>query len=146
MSDEPKVMMILVAVMLFGFVGKAQSYQNGRKLHTPDGAVWVMWEGKKRHIPNPDVYNRLFRDALGSNLWNIGWDEANRIPTGDPIGTNAWIGSDDSGRVWFFEYDKRKHIGSPAIMDKYNLKWPGKENLVKSLELDKWRVIDPLVD
>jgi len=78
--------------------------------------VYLIDQGKKRGIPNPQVYNALFR------TWdNIHLDiDIDAITTGKVIDVNAIlykILSDPS--VFLYEYGTRRLIKSPAVMDRY---------------------------
>ncbi|MFC5475393.1 hypothetical protein [Paraherbaspirillum soli] len=94
---------------------------DGLRVQLPGNpAVYLVDAGRKRHIPDPATYNNLFRD------WNgILQDIAiNEIDTGTPISVGAVLaqGFGDPA-VYLIDNGIKRHIGSPATMDRYNFAW-----------------------
>ena len=94
---------------------------DGLRVQLPgDPAVYLMDQGTKRHVPNPATYNNLFRD------WNgIVVDASiNTIDTGTPISDGAVLAQafGDSA-VYLIDQGRKRHIGSPATMDRYYFDW-----------------------
>ena len=102
---------------------------NGLRVKIPgQPAVYLIDNGVRRHIPNPDTYNRLFRD------WN-NIQEAYYyalVDVGAPISTQAGLmRAYDQAAVYLVEPGSKRWITSPYVMDKYNFSW-GNISLVPS--------------
>jgi len=94
---------------------------DGLRLQLPgDPAIYLMDAGKKRHIPDPPTYNNLFRD------WNgiVQDPDLNTIDTGTEISVGAVLaqGFGDAA-VYLIDSGQKRHIGSPATMDRYYFNW-----------------------
>jgi hypothetical protein len=50
---------------------------NGYRIRHPNGTVYLILDGTRRHIPNPDTYNNLFRDWSGIII-DIDIDDVNQ--------------------------------------------------------------------
>lgn len=82
--------------------------------------------GKKRHIPNPQVYNAIFKNWEGI-IQDL---DVNDIENGPPLSANAILFKCiDSPNVYLLDsgatpssYVKR-HIANPAVMDRWNFDW-----------------------
>lgn len=98
---------------------------NGVRVRLPGTSpIYLVDLGKKRHIPNPQVYNTLFAD------WNNIAVDANidAITTGDSIPETAMLfRCYDSPKVFLLDGKSpnqvKRHIVSPAVMDHYNFNW-----------------------
>jgi hypothetical protein len=94
---------------------------DGLRVQLPgDPAIYLMDGGQKRHIPDPTTYNNLFRD------WNaiVQDTELDSVDTGPPISQGAVLAQafgDAAGYI--IDQGKKRHIGSPATMDRYDLDW-----------------------
>ena len=84
------------------------------------GAVYLVDRGTRRHIPDPDTYNSLFRS----------WDgiyqaiDPDSIPVGAPLTSGAVLmKGESSDTVFLVESGKKRGIPSPAVMDKYDFDW-----------------------
>ena len=106
---------------------------NGNRIHhKPKGMIYLVDKGSLRHIPGPATMERLFRD------WSF--IEVPEIDTWvvDPhhIHEEARLEqAENSGMVFLIDYYEgpnglgwyKRHVGSPAAMDKYNFRWPGQK-------------------
>ncbi len=87
-------------------------------------AVSVIDDGKKRHIPDPFVYNELF-----STWSNIHLDvDINDIDTGAQIPQTALLfRTYDSPKVFLLDGTPpnlvKRWIVSPAVMDRFQFNW-----------------------
>ena len=98
---------------------------NGVRVRLPGThPIYLIDLGKKRHIPNPEVYNELFADwknvAVDANI--------DSITTGDPIPKTAMLfRCFDSPKVFLLDGEKpnqtKRHMVSPAVMGHYNFAW-----------------------
>ena len=94
---------------------------DGLRLQLPgNSAIYLIDAGKKRHIPDPATYNNLFRD------WNgIVQDvDLNEIDQGTPISEGAELAQAyGDAAVYLIDNGHKRHIGSPATMDRYYFAW-----------------------
>lgn len=98
---------------------------NGLRLAVPLAApVYLLDMGKRRWIPNPTVYNQLFKD------WNgIVQDiDTNEIEKGIPIPETAILfRCIDSPKVFLLDgvapHQTKRWITSPDVMNRYNFNW-----------------------
>lgn len=98
---------------------------NGLRLAVPLAApVYLLDMGKRRWIPNPTVYNQLFKD------WNgIVQDiDTNEIEKGTPIPETAILfRCIDSPKVFLLDgvapHQTKRWITSPDVMNRYNFNW-----------------------
>ncbi|MGW2188495.1 hypothetical protein [Streptomyces sp. NPDC001719] len=94
---------------------------NGRRLKGFDSpAIYLILDGKRRWIPNPNTYNNLFR----------GWDgvqsvvDINSIDDGGQLSDGAILGkSPNAPEVYLISNGLKRWITSPAAMDKYDFAW-----------------------
>ncbi|MBV8523410.1 MAG: hypothetical protein JOY71_15015 [Acetobacteraceae bacterium] len=94
---------------------------DGLRLQTPgDPAVYMIDQGTKRHVADPQTYTALFRD------WNSIVQDAdtNEIDTGPEIaaGTALVQGFGDA-HVYLVDQGTKRWIESPATMDRYDFDW-----------------------
>lgn len=94
---------------------------DGLRMQLPgDPAIYLIDAGKKRHIPDPPTYNNLFRD------WNgiVPDVDINEIDTGTPISSGAVLAqAHGDAAVYLIDNGLKRHIGSPATMDRYHFAW-----------------------
>ncbi|GAA4890048.1 hypothetical protein ACFPM3_19585 [Streptomyces coeruleoprunus] len=83
-------------------------------------AVYLILDGKRRHIPNPATYNNLFRDWNGiQSVLDV-----NAVDDGGPLSDGAILGKSPSGpEVYLISNGIKRWITSPAAMDKYYFAW-----------------------
>ena len=106
---------------------------NGYRIQVPgQPAIWLIDEGKKRHIPNPATFNALFRN------WEGIVQDINAVDIEDgPAIMNGAILAQAEGDAAVYLVDvhhsvgnvpsdlvKKRHITSPTRMDQYNFRWP----------------------
>jgi len=91
---------------------------NGLRVKLPNRPeIYLIDEGYKRHIPNPQTYNNLFRDWSGIVV-DIDIDE---IPTGVPITSGAILTRGaGTAEVYLVANNKKRHVFN---MDKYWFSW-----------------------
>jgi hypothetical protein len=98
---------------------------NGLRVRLPGTApIYLIDLGKKRHIPNPQVYNELF-STWEKLVEDINIDD---IPTGDPIPETAILfRCIDSPKVFLLDgvspNQVKRHIVAPNVMDRYRFNW-----------------------
>ena len=98
---------------------------NGLRVQLPgDSRVYLVDQGRIRHIPNPLVYNALFRD-VGGIVPDI---NINEIATGEPVPETAILfRTTDNPKVWLLDgvppHQVKRWITSPAAMDRYHFNW-----------------------
>ena len=98
---------------------------NGLRVQLPgQAAIYLMDKGKKRHIPNPQVYNELFKswDGVVQDI------NVNDIPTGEQIPeTGLLFRNSGSPKVYLLDgvspNQVRRHIAAPNVMDRYHFNW-----------------------
>jgi hypothetical protein len=94
---------------------------NGLRLgHPVTGAIYLIDEGYRRHIPNPETYNNLFRD------WNdIIWDPyVNDIPELAPLSHGSILAqTNGTAPIYLISNGVKRWISSPYIMDRYYFNW-----------------------
>lgn len=94
---------------------------NGYRVVLPaGGAVYLIDEGYRRWIPDPETYNNLFRN----------WDGIVRdinivdIPEASPLSHGAVLAVPvGGGAVYLVSNGQKRWITSPAAMDKYWFNW-----------------------
>jgi len=82
--------------------------------------VYLILDGQLRWIPNPETYNNLFRD------WNgiAEFADISDIEEGEQITDGAILAKDpNSPPVYLLSFHQKRHIASPAAMDKYYFSW-----------------------
>jgi hypothetical protein len=98
---------------------------NGLRVRLPLSApIYLIDLGKRRHIPNPQVYNQLFSTWEGV-IDDIDVDE---IQLGDPIPETALLfRCADSPKVFLLDGNPpnqvKRHVVAPAVMDRYKFDW-----------------------
>src|SRR5580704_9916094 len=95
---------------------------NGLRVQEPGHPeIYLIDEGRKRHIPDPPTFDALFRNWDGINQ-DLHIDE---IDTGFPISSGAVLalGKADPS-VYLVDRGVKRHVTSPPVMDKYNFRWP----------------------
>lgn len=94
---------------------------NGLRIQKPGtSAIYLVDEGMKRHIPDPETYDGLFRDWNGV-VQDLDIDD---ISTGDPLDHGATlVRGDGDPAVYLVDHGHKRHIGNPATMDRYHLEW-----------------------
>jgi putative addiction module CopG family antidote len=94
---------------------------NGLRVKIPGRAeVYLVDQGYRRWIPNPETYNNLFRD------WNNIIEEITvaNIPLGANISNGAILAKAyDHPAVFLIDQGQKRHITSPEIMNKYHFSW-----------------------
>ena len=85
-----------------------------------EDTVYLIDQGKKRAIPDPNVYAALFR------TWdNIHLDiDINAIDDGPPVGTTAILfRCYDGPAVYLLDNNKKRLITSPGVMERFQFDW-----------------------
>jgi hypothetical protein len=99
--------------------GPALGFRDGTLVRTPDGKVWLLSEGRRRHIQSPDDFVRLgFRwDAIV----DVPAEEAAVDPAGAPVDAtarthpNGALVKGSGPAVYWIQNGLRRHVPSPAI-------------------------------
>jgi hypothetical protein len=92
----------------------------GARLRDPDGKVYLMIDGRLRHIPSRETYDRLFKQWGGFT----GGARASAYPMGDPIDRGASLARDPAtGKVYLVGDGMRRWIISPYVFDRYGFGW-----------------------
>ncbi|MGW7363690.1 hypothetical protein ACWGI8_09730 [Streptomyces sp. NPDC054841] len=94
---------------------------NGLRIKDVSGpAIYLILDGKRRHIPNPETYNNLFRDWNG--IQHV--VDAAAIDNGGPLSDGAFLGkAPNAPEVYLVSNGVKRWITSPAAMDKYHFAW-----------------------
>ncbi|MFE3644776.1 hypothetical protein ACFXOM_28010 [Streptomyces sp. NPDC059169] len=94
---------------------------NGLRIKDISGpAIYLVLDGKRRHVPNPETYNNLFRDWNG--IQHV--VDAAAIDNGDPLSDGAFLGkAPNAPEVYLVSNGVKRWITSPAAMDKYHFAW-----------------------
>jgi hypothetical protein len=94
---------------------------NGLRIQKPgDQALYLIDRGQKRHIPNPDTFNNLFRNwSHVEDLYIF-----DSIETGPPLPDGAILAAAiGSGAVYLLDLGCKRHVTGPSVMKKYNFNW-----------------------
>jgi hypothetical protein len=95
---------------------------SGLRVRSPvDPAIFLIDpEGYRRHVPDPATYNNLFRDWSGI-IVDINIPD---IALADPLSPGAVLArAADTPHVYLVSNGIKRHITSPAVMDKYHFSW-----------------------
>lgn len=104
---------------------RLRSDLNGLRVQLPGAPpIYLVDLGKKRHIPNPQVYNELF------STWERVTQDINidDITTGDPIPETAILFKYlNSPKVYLLDGEApnqvKRHIVARNVMDRYRFHW-----------------------
>ena len=105
--------------------GELRTDLNGLRVRLPGSSpIYLIDLGKRRHIPNPQVYHQLFSTWEGV-IDDIDVDE---IQLGDPIPETAVLfRCADSPKTFLLDRNPpnqvKRHIVAPAVMDRYKFDW-----------------------
>ncbi len=94
---------------------------NGWRVKMPNSPrVYLVDQGYRRWIPNPETYNNLFRDWNGIREFI----DVNTIPEGLPIANGAILARPAGGpAVYFLDAGVKRWVTSPDAMDRYHFNW-----------------------
>jgi hypothetical protein len=93
---------------------------------------YLIDQGYRRHIPDPPTYNNLFRGWDGVVVDN----EIDEIPEARAIQSGAVLSKGHlTPHVYLIEYGQKRHVTSPAAMDKYYFAW-NRIYVVPQVEVD----------
>jgi hypothetical protein len=80
----------------------------------------IMDGGYRRHIPNPTTYNNLFRSWSGVVVDN----DIDEITESRPLQSGAvLVRGHQAPHVYLIDHGRKRHVTSPAAMDKYHFAW-----------------------
>jgi hypothetical protein len=88
----------------------------GARVRDPQGDVYLMLDGRLRHVPNRATYDRLFK------TWGGFTDvpRAAAYPMGEPLDENARLVRDAAnGRIYLVGHGIRRWIISRHVFDRY---------------------------
>jgi hypothetical protein len=108
---------------------------NGLRVKLPNAdPIYLILDGYRRWIPDPDTYNNLFRNWDGV-IVDI---DINDIPEGPPLSHGAILARAlNTAPVYLVSNGLKRWVTSPAAMDKYWFAWEKVLNVPASL-------LDPL--
>ena len=94
---------------------------NGLRVKSPtNAAIYLIDQGVRRYIPNPQTYNNLFRDWNGVII-DI---SINDISEGSSISNDAILAKPSNAAPFYLiDGGQKRWITSPAAMDKYYFAW-----------------------
>lgn len=94
---------------------------NGLRLKSPAApAIYLVLDGFRRWIPDPDTYNNLFRDWNGIVV-DINIDS---VPEASPLTSGAVLARPiGMAPVYLVSNSTKRWVTSPAAMDKYYFAW-----------------------
>jgi hypothetical protein len=102
------------------FAGPRPDLNGLRIVHPGNGAVYLILDGHKSHIPNPPTYNNLFRSWEGI-ITDI---DVTEIPTGPTLTDGAILAvRTGGGAVYLISNGVKRHVVSPLVMDQYHFAW-----------------------
>lgn len=103
---------------------------NGIQLRNPgNGKIYWVDEGRIRHITNMQVYTNLFMPKTVPVI------DAESISAGSPVNANNRLvrcGESNhrlKDRVYLLDQGRKRHISSPAVMDKNSFNWKAISNI-----------------
>lgn len=112
---------------MYGDSSAVGTYPNGTLLKGPDGKVYVVSSGTKRHITNPEAFEKL--GYKWSNLASVSTEHLALYTNGTNI-TDANVRPDgtliqgtDKTNVYVIESGAKRLITSPNIFEKRGYKW-----------------------
>jgi len=107
---------------------------NGKRVrfpHRPE--VYLIDRGYRRHIPDIETYNNLFRDETGIEDMDI-----NTIPEDTPLSRDACLARvAGTAPVYLVDRGVKRHILTPSVMDRYHFSWRRVQNVPRT-------VLDPI--
>jgi hypothetical protein len=90
---------------------------NGLRVRAPGQAeTYLIDQGQRRWIPNPETFNNLFSGEVTVSIDSI------NIPRG-PDMTNGAILAQCNATVFLIDNNVKRGISSPAVMEKYGFNW-----------------------
>lgn len=103
---------------------------NGKRVRIPNKAeVYMIDEGRRRLIPNPDTYNNLF----------VSWNDilldprSGEIETGTPLTDGAsLVQGEKTPEVFLLDGREKRFIANPETMDAYGFNWKKVKTMSKS--------------
>jgi hypothetical protein len=82
-------------------------------------AIYLVDRGQKRHIPDPQTFNNLFKNWSHHEVLDI-----DSIETGIPLPSGAILAAPiGEGTVYLLDGGCKRHVTGPAVMTKYNFNW-----------------------
>ena len=102
-------------------MGELRPDLNGFRVKVPGlNGIYLIHEGRRRLIPNPETYNNLFRDWEG--ILEGSWVKL--ILEGSPIANGAVLarGIGTSG-VYLIDLYVKRGVASPETMERYHFNW-----------------------
>jgi hypothetical protein len=94
-------------------------YDGFRIRNDDDGAIYLMLDGAMRHIPNPDIYWRLFRTEDYRHCRGIA-----PYPVGEPLSDNAvLVKCEDNPKVYMLVDNVKRWIASAPVFERFGFDW-----------------------
>jgi hypothetical protein len=93
---------------------------NGVRVRQAGGTMMFLIDrGLKRHVPDPQTFNNLFKDWSHYDVLDI-----DSIETGAPLPSGAILASPiGDGTVYLLDSGCKRHVTGPSVMKKYNFNW-----------------------
>jgi hypothetical protein len=90
-----------------------------RRIHTPDGAIYLILDGKAHHVQNPTVWNNLFRD------WSFESATTLPYPTSEVLGESTRLIIYPGSAAVYLSINGKvlRHIADPETYDACNFDW-----------------------
>lgn len=100
--------------------------------------VFLVLDGKRRHVPNPATFQSLFGGSGVEDVVDI-----DSIPEGDALTTGAVLArADNDPPLYLVSNGVKRHITSPAAVDKYH--FHGNDVVLPSVVVDSILTGDPI--
>lgn len=99
----------------------ALGYRDGSLIHTPDGTVWIVSDGKRRGFTSAEAFTGL--GYSWSNIKPVAWGEATLHPEGLSIASSTGPHPDGTlvkgtgDTVWWLDDLKKRPISSAGIFE-----------------------------
>ena len=116
----------------------------GKRLHsTANGCIYLVLDGKLRHVPNPSTFNLLFDKWQYQDMNEI---HLQQLAKGDPLpdGCHLFKGTGSGIKDnMVYLLDKidgklvKRHIVSPPVFNRYSFSW----SKIKSMETSATQAI-----
>ncbi|MEO7804672.1 MAG: SpoIID/LytB domain-containing protein, partial [Actinomycetota bacterium] len=102
------------------YPGAVERFSEGTLIYTSGGAVWVISDGFRRHIPSPTVFSNM--GYSWTNVTEVSDGEATYHPVGPALSSsdthpNGTLVMDPNGNVFYVEKGMRRHVPSPTVFD-----------------------------
>lgn len=106
--------------MLNRYSAVKQGFRDGSLIRTPDGRVWAVSDGARRHIPSHEAFTSL--NYSYNNVREVSADEGRLHPVGSPISSisshpNGTLIKADGPQIYVVEVGAKRHVPSQAVLE-----------------------------